>query len=320
MKTTIRVWHLLVVYLLALGVLLFAAYDALADPPPVPAGQPHQDIFESTSGTELQQFNPLTERARQDREITYRLLLVSGCSAGSIPADLEALSVHVEEAIGLVFTRNDSNYDFTIRINCGNEHIRVCGSINVFCLGRGFPFVVDVDISDVLSQWPFATRLSILAHEAIGHAIATWMEQYCLGQARGDYDSGHPCFNLARFTSAPGWRDFMNTGPLSRQGFEENTLGRWERTMWEFEEEGPWGECSADLRVCFHRPAGSWVAASGNVYVLRLGRWFLHREQALTSWGGYYLPEISRWVASDGAVYDSAAQRWDIHPWVKENR
>ena len=124
----------------------------------------------------------------------------------------------------------------------GSGQIAVCSSVTIFCLGRGFPYVADVEISDLMYapvQWPYLTRISILCHEICGHAIATWNEQYCRG-----FETTGICRGLAQFASAPNWRDFMNTGPLSRHEPEVIEKERWSRTMFELAQALPFQDCT----------------------------------------------------------------------------
>lgn len=213
-----------------------------AQTPPRPE-QPRPDIFECGLNCNLQDYNPTNVKAKQTRTAAYRLQTEPGCSTGTIPQDM----VLVEQELlkfGMTLLRNDSRYDFIMRINCGNTHIAVCGSLTVFCLNRGYPQRTDIDISDILSIYQPVTRLSILLHEVM-HAIATWNEQY----AR--------CGASCGFMSSPGWRDIMNTGPDSRHGLEQIELERWERTMWLVQTCVPgtgnpyWNPCVAPARWFF---------------------------------------------------------------------
>lgn len=225
----LAIW--LTAFLLAL--LLLSRYGEAAPPPPHPS-QPHGDIF-SCGVPDCGLYNPVTVKGRAQRTVNYRLIVMPGCVQGSIVSDLEAIRIELQDAVQFRFVRNDGAGDFTIRVNCGTDQVRICGSVNIFCLGRGFPGIADVEMSDIMYSpvvWPEITRLSILCHEVCGHAIATWDEQYCKGIS---YPAGHICQGLARFTPAPGWVDFMNTGPNSRVLFNEITFGRWERTMYELE-------------------------------------------------------------------------------------
>lgn len=211
--------------------LLFVAANVQAQVPPR-AEQPHQDVFDCGVGN-CQTLNPVTRKAKAERASNYRVLLMPGCVAGSIPQDLEAMNREAEK-VGFRLSRNDTAYDFTVRINCGTEQARICGAVTIFCLNRGFPYTPDVEISDILSSYPATTRLSILLHEILAHAVSTWNEQYCVG-----YETAGICLGLTRFTPAPGWVDFMNTGANSRHGIEVIERERWERTMYVLVQENP---------------------------------------------------------------------------------
>lgn len=235
-------------YLLSLilfGLLLFFVLRAIfpepasAAPPPscigaVPACDQHQqrdDIFpcdgcriidqDGNGIANMQDLNPTTLKAKATRAIAYRVLVMPACSAGSIPADLEAMNRHVADVgLGLALSRNDGASDFNVKIDCGLEQIAKCGGVNVYCLPDGFPYVTDVYLSDVMSSYQPESRLSIPLHEILGHAIGSWNEQYAL------------CGASCGFASTDGLRDVMNTGPLSRHGLEAVELARWQRTMW----------------------------------------------------------------------------------------
>jgi hypothetical protein len=202
-------------------------------------GQPHPDIFQVAGISNLQDFNPLGQKVKSTQTARYRVIVMPACSVGTMLDDIVKLVLHAKEKVGVTYIRDDVNPDHIIRINCGNDQIRICGSLNTFCLGRGFPGVTDVDMSDILSSYPEATRLSIFCHEVCGHAWGTWNEQYCKGQETGQYPPGHPCFQLTRFSSTPNWPDFMNTGALSRHGFTDLEVERWERTMYALQSPTP---------------------------------------------------------------------------------
>jgi hypothetical protein len=285
------------IFLAAFAGGMLLAQLASAAPPPPRAEQPRPDIFQVVGVSNLQVFNPVTVKAKAERGARYRLLVLPGCSAGTIPADLVRLEQHMREQVQFDLVRNDSVYDFTIRINCGTTQIAVCGSINVFCLGRGFPQKPDVDISDVLSLWQPETRLAILAHETSGHAIGTWNEQYAL------------CGRSCGFAASPGWRDFMNTGPESRHGFEAIELERWARTMYELTPPSPWGACSATRWVCWNTAEQRWIAGDAWRWDPATGTAVAH--VCATSWCGQWTGRV--WLAGDGATWVEGA--WYRHPF-----
>lgn len=285
---------------------LWAFYEqSSAQVPPRPE-QPHPDVFDCGVGN-CQTLNPVTRKAKADRTASYRLITMPGCVAGTIPADLVALEAELQK-VGFRLVRDDTTFDFTTRINCGTEQARICGSVTIFCLNRGFPYTPDVEISDILSSYPAITRLSILCHEICGHAIATWNEQYCVG-----YETTGICKGLTRFTSAPGWIDFMNTGPNSRHGIEIIERERWERTMYRIVQQYPfWAN-------------GRWWFANGrstDPAYGNCGGWYNAANQLVLAecadWGGRYVkdgaaPETGVWLHYGTPVF-TLSEWWDVIP------
>lgn len=202
--------------LVIVGILLIVTAPAEAVPPR--PEQPRPDLFSCGTFT-CDRYNPVTIKAKQTRTVAYRVVVEPGCTAGIIPQELARMNAHVIDSVRLNLARNDAAPDFTVHINCGSEQIRLCGSVNTYCLNRGYPYVADVDISDVLSTYFPESRLSILLHEILGHAVGSWNEQYAT------------CGASCNFAASQGWRDFMNTGPDSRHGIEAIEFERWERTM-----------------------------------------------------------------------------------------
>ena len=195
--------------------------------PNCPAGQPHSDLFPVGGSQTIQELSTLTPKVKATHNASYRLLTMSGCMTGSVPDDLVMMADDLRANTGANLIRDDSVFDFTLRINCGNEQIRICGSINIFCLGRGYPYNNDVEISDIISTYPLLSRVSILCHEICGHALAGANEQYCTGT-----EASGPCQGLSQFTPSPNFVSIMNTGPNSRHLFGEWERGFWARTMW----------------------------------------------------------------------------------------
>src|ERR1051326_4776549 len=107
--------------------------------PPLP-GQPHTDLFTYTGIPNMQDLNPVNVKAKlQGHSVRYALVTMPGCSTGSIPQDMGRVEAEAQSKLHFALARNDASPDFTIRINCGSEQIRLCGSVTTFCLGRGFP-------------------------------------------------------------------------------------------------------------------------------------------------------------------------------------
>lgn len=247
------------VVLFLIGVFLFVTATASAAPPPDPAQQ-RPDIFPCEGCTiqdkdgdglrNMQDLNPVTVKAKVQRSVNYRLLTMPGCTTGTVPQDLQRVSQEARDNVGFNLVRNDGAPDFTIRINCGSEQIRYCGSVTVFCLGRGFPYIPDVEISDIISTYFPDSRLGILLHEVMGHAVGTWNEQYAT------------CGASCGFASTPHLYDFMNTGPNSRHGYSASELGRTERTMWGLAAPCPLGPI-ADWGGVWDACAGLWRGPDG---------------------------------------------------------
>jgi len=282
--------------------------------PPRP-GQPHPDIFQAPGFGNLQDLNPVTQKAKTFKAASYRLLLMSGCTAGKIPADLLRLEAE-GKLVQFNLIRNDAAYDFTVRINCGNDQIRVCGSVNIYCLNRGFPYIADVDISDILSTYFDITRLSILLHEIIGHAVGTWNEQYC----KGDEPVGNICFGLTLFMSAPGWHDFMNTGENSRHGIEAIERERWERTMYALAYVDPClGETDHTWGGVWNSCISRWVGPDGWSFDPATGIWWNPAGQpewgqCQPSWDGCWNIPTQRWVGPGSVLFNPVTGIWSSTP------
>lgn len=279
---------------------------------PIRPEQPHPDLF-SCGVPDCQLYNPLSMIIRNGgRDLSYRLITMPGCSAGSVPNDLllaaDDLRNATQNVVGgpLNITRNDVSYNFTIRINCGSGQIAICGSVNIYCLGRGFPQIPDVEISDLLSTYPLITRVSILEHEALpGHALLTWNEQYCIGT-----ETTGVCAGLPQFTSTPGWVDIMNTGPNSRHYLGDIEKERMQRTGLPF----------VEVVACDTSPPywcdNRWHFANGYSLSLSPDVWYDPQgREAWTSrqaWGGWWSPIIGAWVPSGDSFFKN--DQWYTAP------
>ena len=266
----------LAVLVFCITLLLFSRYAEAA--PPVDPRQPRPDLFSCGTFT-CDVYNPVTIKAKATRTVSYRVQVEPGCTAGTIPADLEAMNAEAQK-VGLNLYRDDFAPDFTVHINCGSEQIRRCASINTFCLNRNYPYSSDMDISDILSTYFPITRLSILLHEVAGHAVGSWNEQYQV------------CGASCNFAPSPGWRDFMGTGELSRHGFEDIELGRWARTMWEIEPEscpGPIHPSGLYWDACRQ----AWVNDGGWFFTPMDGIW--HQPDGTPEWGACDLINRDCW-------------------------
>lgn len=246
-----------------------AASRTIASVPPRPE-QPHPDIFQVAGITNLQDYSPLHQKAVTVRAVAYRLITMPGCSTGSIPNDLLLMADDLRAKTGFNLTRNDSVYDFTVRINCGSEQIRICGAVNIFCLGRGFPQDSDVELSDILSTYQPLTRISVPCHEICGHALEVANEQYCVG-----YETSGPCQGLTQFTPAPNWVDIMNTGPDSRHLLGDIELERWARIMYELAAPEPCSGPTDQFGNVWDSCLAKWRRPDGRLYDPATGQEFL---------------------------------------------
>lgn len=315
----------LVGVLAILGAFLLGRADAAVPPRPE---QPRPDIFTYPGIPNMQTLNPVTVKAKNVHAVSYRLITMPGCVAGTIPSDMVRLETEMRDKVQFNLIRNDAAYDFTVRINCGSEQIRICGSINVFCLNRGFPYVADVEISDVLSNWQLSTRLSILLHEIAGHAIGTWNEQYAL------------CGSSCGFLPSPNWSDFMNTGALSRHFFEVIELERWDRTLYPIPLVQPplpaiscqlpaavcarygtagWGEVDPRYGNQWNGVVARWIFPNGNSIDPGNGYWYdalgrLEWGARDPSWGGVWNFQLGRWVGPGSYFFDPSTGLWSSTP------
>ncbi len=295
---------------LALGLIIgyhFAPLTiATAAVPPRPE-QPRPDIFPIPGLSNPQTANPVTVKAKAQRTASYRLLLMPSCVSGTIPNDLVAMAGELQR-VNFTLVRNDFAYDFTIRINCGSEQIRICGAVNVFCLGRGFPYNPDVEISDILSQYQAITRVAILCHEICGHAIGTWNEQYAV------------CGASCGFAPTPNWPDFMNTGEQSRHGMEVIEQERWDRTMYPVLFVDPChGEDNPANGTYWNLCIQRLVYPSGWSWDPVTGVWF--NPAGVPEWGecsqvsgGCWNLVIQRWVARGSLLYNPVTNIYSSPP------
>lgn len=240
-----------VLFLIGLALLILPS-PAGAIVPPRPEQQ-RPDIFPCGTGCNLQDYNPTTIKAKATRSIRYRIVTLSGCRTGSIPAMLDRMNREQAPMVGLDLGIDNVHYDFTVYISCGLTQINKCGGTNVFCLPDGYPYNTDVYLSDVLSDWDEGSQVGIPDHEIIAHGVSTWGEQYA------------SCGASCGFQPTPNLVDFMNTGPLSRHGFGAIELERWERTMWLLSAPAPpYQDCTTypdwpGTTSCFWPALGEWL-------------------------------------------------------------
>lgn len=198
---------------------------------PQRAEQPHPDTFQ-VNGQDLAQFNKVTIKAKQVRTLTYRYSVASGCTKGTTQTDMEAVFMDAAINWGILNVRNDTAFDYSVTVNCGNTQVSNCGGINIFCVRGGSVYYgntpqPDVSMSDIINTYPAVSRRSIFCHEICGHVWGTWEEQYCKG-----IETTGVCKGLPQFSSTPNWPDIMNTGADSRHDISIIENERWDRTMW----------------------------------------------------------------------------------------
>lgn len=243
---------------------------AFGDPLPKSTAQPRTDTFEYSANVSMDRDNPVSAKIRATSEVRWTYKVMPGCRNGTWPQDLgrtmgdlftvtDVRSIYVE----------DGTQDLTIRSNCGSSFTSTCGTGAAACLGRGFPRIVDIDLSDSILDWPEVTRVSIICHEYCGHALATFNEQYCAGL-------NSPVPGCAAWgTQTPNWFDIMNTGELSRHyiAVDNNFVARWGRVMGApAPVTGFFGRDGNFLYVCgdLIRATGIWISGYGSASVSQL--------------------------------------------------
>ena len=291
-------WWLLVI---VIGIALSLADKTGAQVPPR-AEQPHPDQFQY-NGESLAIYSTLHSKAKSTRAAAYSLTTISGCTSGVIPQAMQRVEAELSK-VGFALTRNDARPDFVVKIGCGSEQIRQCGAVNIFCLPEGYPANNNIWLSDILSSYASDTQLAIPLHEVL-HAVAVWNEQYCTGT-----ETTGICRGLTLFTPAPGWRDVMNTGELSRHGFEAIEVERWERTMYPLQVACTADPCWTGIRWLFSNGWSFEPDSSG------CGKWFDTAGRLVwgacdNSWGGRWNEAWRLWFGRDcGCVFDPAVNRW----------
>lgn len=289
-----------VLFIVGIFLLITAPVEGVVAPRPT---QPHPDIFPCSTGCDLQTLNPVTVKAKSIRAVSYKLQTEPGCTTGTIHDDMTTVEQEARDKLHFTLQRVETAPDFVVRINCGNGQIAICGSVNIYCLGRGFPYVADVDISDLLSTYYFESRISILEHEILGHAVGTWGEQYCLGS-----ETTGSCKGLVLFSPAPGHIDIMNTGPLSRHLLGSTETERWERVMW------PLVVCST---TGYDECSGRWQFGNGLEWAplpAPYGVWYKDGVAIWDScdpgWGGRHSPLAQAWAhVGNDLFFDSLGYR-----------
>lgn len=207
----LRFWLQMCVLFIVLGGLLALctdAHDAQAADPPL-SNQPRPDQFPGIDHLNVGQAELLNAGIYR-----WRYSKNASCQGDVFPAVIAALD-HISRETNVMMLHDPAN-GWDVYANCGTSFAAVCGSSTgvIGCLGRGFPWNCDIDINTLMAYpvaYPADSQFSIMLHEFM-HCLMTWNEQYA-----------------PNFAPSPGWRDFMNTGPLSRHGFEYVEQQRWAR-------------------------------------------------------------------------------------------
>ena len=214
----------------ALGLLLIRLASA-ADPPPAPSTAPNPEVFHY-QGRNLQDYSADNKALKQTGQWRWRFVSVPGCNSESIrPAIVAAFAQSSRYGMQIIQVVNaltessrrgnealQADGDPTahaVYASCGSSFAAVCGGPPVIgCLGRGFPYNNDIDISTDMAAYFDVSQRAIANHE-LHHATGVWAEGY-----RTDGSFG-----------ASSDTSIMNVGPLSRHDLGPIEDARWWRTM-----------------------------------------------------------------------------------------
>lgn len=275
----------------------YGAMTSMAANPPSPF-QPNADVYEVANfpSPALQTLNPVTQAIKGGvREIRFRWVVEAGCSAGNMHDTLLRANAVGYQETGTQLIEDSANYRFSIHANCGVSQANICGGPPVVaCLGRGWPYVDDVDASTIMASFYDQSQISVWWHEVWGHALETAAEGYCV------QGSGGLCAGAALFSPAPNYVSYMNTGELSRTGPDWPAIDtdRWSRVMYDLAPDCSPGPVNGD-GLSWHPCEARWFNASGWSYEPATGIWYDQKgvAQFLQCNGDHlhWSPPQSRW-------------------------
>lgn len=208
--------QIVIIVLVVLLVLLLLGHGQIsaADPPPVASTQPNPDLFQY-QGQSLQKYSADNAQLKRDGVWRWRFVSVPGCNSESIrPAVVAGFSQMSRYGMTMIQADGDPTAH-AVYATCGSQFAAVCGGPPVIgCLGRGFPYNNDIDISTDMAAFYDVSQRAIALHE-LHHATFVWNEQYRLD---GSFGSSNDV-------------TIMNTGPLSRHDLGLAEDARVWRTM-----------------------------------------------------------------------------------------
>lgn len=206
----------LVILAIWASALWYAGVIGAADPPPVSSTQPNPDTFQY-QGESLAKYSADSKALRETGVWRWRFVPVSGCPSESIRPQVTAAinQMRTRWSIDVIEAPATDTTAHAVYATCGSSFAAVCGGPPVIgCLGRGYPYNNDVDISTDMASFFDVSQRSITLHEVAGHAAGVWNEQY-----------------IARTFAASSDVTIMNTGPNSRHDLGPEEDARWWRTM-----------------------------------------------------------------------------------------
>lgn len=184
-----------------IGGLMLLTLAHAAEPPPVPSTTQNPELFQYQGKALCAVANCVDATALRNTGVwRWRFVPVSGCNSESIrPAIVAGFAQMSRYGINITEADNDPTAH-AVYASCGAAFAAVCGGPPVIgCLGRGYPYVNDIDISTDMATFYDVSQRAIANHE-LHHATFVWNEQYKLD---GSFGSSNDV-------------SIMNTGPLSR--------------------------------------------------------------------------------------------------------